>query len=98
MKDFRLGRDWNREVELGLPDCRLSYHRRAPVFLHGTRLAVDPVYCANCGGLEGYATVHTPHVFFICDACVGVHGRPNGLTELTKKQMAERGLRVMKVA
>lgn len=97
MNNIRLSKHWNREVEQGLPDCRLRYDERKTIFLHGTRLAVDAVYCANCGSVEGYATVHTPHIFFICDSCVGINGAPSGLTEITKKQMAERGLRVIPV-
>lgn len=94
MIDPRQSRGWNREIEQDLPDCRVRYSDRNPVFLRGTRLAVDPVYCADCGTLSGYATVHTPHIFFICDACVGLKGAPP-LPELTKKQMAERGLRLV---
>lgn len=97
MSDLRLSKAWDREVEMGLPDCRMPYHKRSPVFLNGTRLPVDPVYCADCGTLSGYATVHTPHIFYICDECVGIKGKPPGLSELTKKQMAERGLRVVPV-
>jgi hypothetical protein len=97
LNDLRLSKFWNREVEFGLPDCRLRHGERQPVLLHGTRLAVDAVFCANCGTLEGYATVETPHIFFICDTCVGCSGKPSGLTEVTKKQMAERGLRVVPV-
>lgn len=95
MGDVRFSRAWDREVEESLPDCRLRYSERETVFLHGTRLPVQTVYCANCGSVEGYATVQTPHIFCLCDKCVGKNGKPPGLTEMTKKQMAERGLRVV---
>lgn len=95
MTDLRLSNKWCREVEDGLPDCRLKHSEREVVALNG-KLPVHAVYCANCGSLEGYATVWTPFVFFICDPCVG-RERPPGLTEVTKKQMAERGIRVLPV-
>lgn len=94
--DLRLSKFWDREVEFGLPDCRLKASEREVVMLNG-RLPVHAVYCANCGGLHGYATVWTPHIFFICDACVGRAGKPPRALEITKKQMAERGLRVLPV-
>lgn len=75
----------------------MPHHKRDPVYLQGSRLPVDPVYCANCGSLEGYATVYTPHVFFVCDGCIYSSGKPPGASEMTKKQMAERGLRVVPV-
>lgn len=98
MVDLRLSKHWDREVESDLPDCRLKHGERQQVMLGG-RVPVEAVYCANCGGLHGYATVWTPHVFFICDACVGRnHGEtPPGCSEITKKQLAERGLRVVPI-
>lgn len=97
MGDLRLSKVWDREVEKELPDCRLRFSDRETVFLHGTNLLVQAVYCANCGSMQGYATVHTPHIFCVCDDCAAQNGKPPGLQELTKKQMAERGLRVVPV-
>lgn len=94
--DVRLSKLWDREVEQGLPDCRIKESEREVVALNG-RIPVHAVYCANCGGLHGYATVWTPYIFFVCDPCARGYGKPPGLTEITKKQMAERGLRVVSV-
>ena len=82
MSDLRLSRVWDREIESGLPDCRVRYSDRNPVTYR--QMPMDKVYCANCHRLQGMATIWTPHVFFICDACFIKSGgkAPEGTIEV----------------
>ena len=80
MGDLRLSRLWDREIEGDLPDCRVRYSAREPVMFR--RIPMEKVYCANCGTESGYATVFTPHVFFVCDKCCGIAGDPPGTVKV----------------
>ena len=80
--DIRLSNLWDRQIENDLPDCRLKNGDRdkSLVFLGRTPMAL--VYCADCGKPSGAATMFTPHVFFVCDSCVGRSGPPPGCREI----------------
>jgi hypothetical protein len=73
---------WNRELEFGLPDCRLRdpSHKMTP---HG-RMWMERVFCANCGCDGGLVTPDfARHVFFLCDVCAEVHGKIDGAVEVS---------------
>ena len=76
---------WDRQLEGGLPDSRLSGHARArkTVFRYGMELEV--VFCANCGKpSHGITPGFSPHIFFQCDDCDKIYGPPpNCLRVLT---------------
>ena len=79
MSSLRDSRYWDRQNEMGLPDSRVSgmSRERSKVFINGQWK--EPVYCANCGVLEGYVTAEwTPHAFAVCNACLGLWGEPPG--------------------
>jgi len=72
---------WNRELEAGLPDCRLmGPRRRATTVPLNTaslgRMLMERVFCGNCGGDGGLVTAEwSPHVFYLCEECAASHGR-----------------------
>lgn len=68
--------NWDRELENGLPDCRLrGPRRRATTVVRGCML-MERVFCANCGADGGLITAEwSPHVFYLCDACAETHGK-----------------------
>jgi hypothetical protein len=81
--------NWNREFEEGLPDCRLTGHRRRATTVAYGPLLWERVYCGNCGKPGGLVTAtELPHVFYVCDACVGVYG-PLNMPELAADQVRE---------
>lgn len=86
---LRESRFWDKQLEGGLPDCRLSGsgdRARTEVFLRGKWWEL--VYCANCGDPYGGVTPEwSAHVFFICDDCVKVHGAPEGLVEIRQAEV-----------
>lgn len=61
---------WDRELEQGLPDCRLrGPGRRARTVVYRGQL-FERVYCANCGADGGLVTAEwSPHIFYLCDRC-----------------------------
>lgn len=68
---------WDRELENGLPDSRLAGSRRRATTVSLRGQLMERVYCANCGADGGLITAEwSPHVFFICDGCVGTRGEP----------------------
>ncbi len=84
MSDLRLGRNWDRQLEDNLPDCRVSYGERdRTVFMRG-RMAMEMVFCAQCHQPKGAVTADwTAFVFFICDECVGrCQTKPEGAQEI----------------
>lgn len=84
MVDFvRESRWWDKSLESDLPDCRVrSEYRERKLQVRG-RMQMETVYCANCFKESGLVTANwTPHVFFICDPCVGRIGKPPGVTEI----------------
>jgi hypothetical protein len=77
-----LSRFWDRSLEMGLPDSRLSGPRRRATMVPLGRMMMERVYCANCGGDGGLITADwSAHVFFVCDGCVETIGKPPGCIE-----------------
>ena len=63
---LRDGMNWSRELEQGLPDCRLA---GVPTVVLG-RQKWERVFCANCGADGGLVTAEwTAHVFYQCEPC-----------------------------
>lgn len=84
MPDLAESQFWDRQLEDGLPDCRLPYGKRIDSQITRGRMAFDIVYCANCHRPQGLAPVSgTSFVFFICDPCVGRQGPPEGVHEVS---------------
>lgn len=78
--DRRLENQWDRQLEDGLPDCRTKNREKDRVYR--AHMWWEKVYCANCTRLYGLVTADfSPHVFAICDDCVGVMGPPPGAIE-----------------
>ena len=71
--DLRNSIHWDRQLEEGLPDCRLSGHRRKVTMW--ARMPMEQVFCVNCGKSGGLVTAEwCPHVFYLCDECYYKHG------------------------
>jgi hypothetical protein len=67
---------WDRELEGGLPDCRLTGHRRRATTMSLGGVLMERVFCANCGADGGLVTADwSPHVFYVCDKCETVGGK-----------------------
>ena len=82
MIDRRLERMWDRQLEEGLPDCRLRNGREGDR-VQRAHMWWDRVYCASCGALKGLVTSDwTPHIFYLCDPCVAKLGPPPGAVEI----------------
>lgn len=74
MPDRSLGK-WNRELENGLPDCRLTGHRRRATTVPLGRMLMERVFCANCGADGGLVTAEwSPHIFYLCEDCARTCG------------------------
>lgn len=73
---------WDRQLEEGLPDCRLrALEREGAVFWYG-REAWQVVFCANCGEPRGAVPPSCPHVFYVCEECFARLGAPPGAAEV----------------
>jgi hypothetical protein len=82
--DLAKSRYWDRQLERGLPDCRLSaLHRERRTFVIG-RVEFEYVYCAQCGEWHGGGVTAnwSAHVFFLCDRCVAENGAPPECVEV----------------
>ena len=67
---------WDRQLEGGLPDCRLLPSRRRATTVPLGRMLMERVYCGNCGCDGGLVTAEwSPHVFYLCEECAVTHGR-----------------------
>lgn len=74
---------WDKELEFGLPDSRLSGHSRVRKQRRVGRITYEQIFCASCGANGGYVTAEwSPHVFYVCDSCVAKQGPPPGAIEL----------------
>lgn len=86
MSSLRESRWWDKALEGGLPDCRLTLGRESGVVVRGTPFGeqrMEKVYCANCGKPEGLVTAGwCPHVFVLCQPCAKKNGPPPGLVEV----------------
>jgi hypothetical protein len=82
---LRNSRFWDRQLESGLPDCRLSGTAREQTTVTLGRMTFDRVFCAQCGCDGGLVTSEwCPHVFFLCDTCARVHGPPPECVEVSE--------------
>jgi hypothetical protein len=79
--DRTLHNQWDRVLESGLPDSRLSGSRRRATTVIRGGMKYEPVFCANCGGSGGMITADwSPHVFFLCDDCfLAGKGQPDAV-------------------
>jgi hypothetical protein len=74
--------NWDRQLEFGLPDCRLSGSSRDKTVVVG-RMEFERVFCANCGKSGGAVTAGwCSHIFYICDQCDEKLGPPPGCIEV----------------
>ena len=72
--------NWDKELEFGLPDCRLanSVQRERKTVVRG-RMVFEVAFCANCGEPDGLVTADwAVHVFCLCNKCAE-HMRKNPL-------------------
>ena len=76
---------WNRELEFGMPDSRLTVDRakgqRQAMVPYG-RMWMDRVFCMNCGCDGGLATPELQFLSYICDECAYKWGSPPGMFEV----------------
>lgn len=80
---LRNSRFWDRQLEGGLPDSRLTGMKREHTTVVMGRMTFEKVFCAQCGCDAGLVTANwTPHIFFICDTCVHEHGAPPECVEI----------------
>jgi hypothetical protein len=87
--ELRDTRYWDRELELGLPDCRL---RQQPTIVRA-QMHWNRVFCANCGADGGLITAEwSPHVFYVCDDCVK-HAPIEGVREVPEALVRGRNPR-----
>ena len=73
---------WDRELEEGLPDCRVSPFAREYKRVAIGRMQWDIVFCAQCHKPQGAVPPACPHVFFICDQCMNDHPPPPEIMRL----------------
>ncbi len=76
---------WNRELEFGLPDSRLTVdrakgHRQGMTPLG--RMNMDRAFCMNCGRDGGLVTPELQFFSYLCDACAYKWGTPPGMAEV----------------
>jgi len=89
---LRNGRNWNRELEGGLPDSRLVGTARSNKTITLGRMEFELVFCANCGCGGGAVTAEwSAHVFYICQPCADKLGPPPGLVEANETEV--RGIK-----
>jgi hypothetical protein len=79
---LRDGSQWDRQLEGGLPDSRLSGTARERTVVVHARRRWERVFCANCGADGGLVTADwAPHVFYLCNGCAAACGAPPGAVE-----------------
>ena len=81
----RLSKDWDRQLEGSLPDCRLSGKASRAQIVRLGRLAFEKVFCADCGCDGGMVTEGVPHVFYLCEPCA-LKGVPMSAIEIPMPQ------------
>lgn len=67
---------WDKQLEKGLPDCRVAFQDREANRHPVGRMMWDKVFCAQCHKLYGACSPNIAHIFYICDPCVRVNGPP----------------------
>ena len=90
LRDSKL---WDRQLEEELPDCRLTGMARERKSINVGRMALEQVFCANCGGDQGFVFKEaTPFIYALCDHCVTKMGAPAGAVRLSEDdEKAARG-------
>lgn len=82
MVALRDSRWWDRQLEEGLPDCRLSGTARDNDTVVHAGMLWERVYCANCGHNGRLVTADfAAHIFYICEPCFAQLGPPPGAIE-----------------
>lgn len=85
---------WDRQLEKGLPDCRVAFQDRERNRVVRGRMLLDKVFCAQCGGLYGAVTPNVAFVFFLCDPCFYKGGTPPGCVKVPDAAVRETKLAV----
>jgi hypothetical protein len=81
---LRNGRNWDRNLESGLPDSRLKDPSHKMVYRG--RQWWEKVFCANCGCDAGLMTAEwSAHCFYLCQLCAETYGQPPGTMEIPEK-------------
>lgn len=81
--DLSKTRMWDRQLELGFPDCRLPYLEREKAQIKRGQIVFDTVYCVSCHEPKCAAPVEaTTFAFFICNECVEEKGPPPECVEV----------------
>jgi hypothetical protein len=75
--------NWEKQLEKGLPDCRVKPFEREKAAVQIGRMQWDTVFCAQCFKPSGAVPPNVPHVFFICDECVYTNGPPPECVQVT---------------
>jgi hypothetical protein len=91
--DPRNSKYWDKELEGGLPDSRLSGSKREHTAVHMQargimrgKMWMEKVFCANCGDEGGLITPEwAAHIFYICWPCAERLGPPPGLVEVSEE-------------
>lgn len=53
---------------------------------------MEECFCVNCGKPHGMVSkAWAAYVFYLCDACVGTHGRPPGMVEIPESVVTGQG-------
>jgi hypothetical protein len=82
MSSLRDSKLWDRQLEQGLPDSRLSGTNRENKTIVYARKLWEKVFCASCSKPGGIVTKESfPHVFYLCDDC-SKYGPPPGTIEV----------------
>lgn len=85
---LRDSRHWDRRLEAGLPDSRLSGSARENKTVVFARRLWERVFCANCGCNGGLVTADwAAHVFYVCDDCSARCAAPPGAIEADEAQV-----------
>jgi hypothetical protein len=73
---------WDKELETGLPDCRVRPFERENHQVQIGRRKWDIVFCAQCHKPYGATPPSAPFIFYICDACVRENPPPVEIMQL----------------
>lgn len=95
--DRTLHNNWDRQLEDGLPDSRLTGPQRRRTQIQIGRLTYDRVFCADCGEPHGVATADAlAFVFYLCNECYATkyaNKPPPGMGVMTEEEEKAHGLR-----
>lgn len=76
---------WNRELEFGMPDSRLTVDRAKGQQQSMTPLGkmwMDRAFCMNCGKAGGLVTPDLAFFSYLCNECAETHGDPPGMARV----------------